>query len=95
MRYAARRDTNEQPLIRLAERLGAHWLQQGPLDGWILFRGQFRCVEIKRAEREGLAWEYTPAQKKFFAWCRVHGGSWWVWRAEADVMRDLGARVSA
>jgi hypothetical protein len=89
------RDANEAALIALAERLGAHWCKAPPLDGWVFVRGRWMPVEIKRPEREGQVWEYTPAQRKFFSWCRNRGATWWLWRTDADVLRDLGARVTA
>ena len=93
--YANPRDANEQALLRIAERLGAAWYEAGPLDGWIVFRGAWFPVEIKLPEREGLKHEYTPVQKRFFAWCEIRRAKWFVWRDEADVVRDLGGRVSA
>ena len=94
-RYANPRDANEQALLQLAERLGAHWCEAPPLDGWVFVRGRWMPVEIKRPEVGGLKHEYTPAQKRFLSWCELRGGPWWVWRTEQDVMRDLGARVAA
>lgn len=95
MRYAARRDDNELPLIEHARIFGAQWRVGGPLDGWILWRGLWIPVEIKRPEREGHADEYTPLQRRFFSFCRDYGGKWFTWRTEADVERDLCARRSA
>lgn len=88
-RYANPRDANEQALLDVASRLGAHWLEQGPLDGWIWWRGEWLPVEIKCPEREGTVHEYTPAQKRFMSWCRLHGAKWLVWRDVSDVLRDL------
>jgi hypothetical protein len=89
------RDANEQALLKLAERLGAHWHEAPPLDGWVFVRGRWMPVEIKLPEREGLAHEFTPAQRRFLSWCRQRNAPWWVWRTEADVLRDLGGQVSA
>lgn len=89
------RDANELPLIETARRLGAQWRQGPPLDGWIVWRGLWLPVEIKLPEREGTAHEYTPLQKRFFTFCRDYGGRWLTWRTDADVIRDLGGRVSA
>ena len=90
-----RRDDNELELVTLARQLGGQWILQGPLDGWLLHRGLWVPVEIKRPERDGLKSEYTPAQRRFFTFCRDNGGRWVVWRTRADVMRTLGARVAA
>src|SRR5262249_42615194 len=95
MRRACRRDSNEHALVQLCRRLGAQWVEVGPLDGWLLWRGVWLPVEIKHPKREGLTHEYTPYQHRFFAFCRESGGRWLVWRTDADVLRDLGARVAA
>lgn len=89
------RDANEQALLDVSWQLGGHWCEAPPLDGWVWARGQWTPVEIKLPEREGLAHEYTPLQKRFFNWCRLHQARWWVWRTADDVIRDLGARVGA
>lgn len=94
-KYANPRDANEQALLELAARLGAHWHEGPPLDGWAWVRGRWAVVEIKRPEREGLAYEYTAGQRRFLTWCTNRGIPWWIWRTENDVLRDLGARVSA
>lgn len=94
-RHANPRDANERQLLELAERLGGHWCEAGPLDGWCFVRGRWTPVEIKRAAREGHVWEYTPAQRRFLSWCRNRGATWWIWRTEADVLRDLGGKVVA
>lgn len=94
-RHADPRDANEVKLLRIAEQLGAHWIKAPPLDGWIFVRGRYMPVEIKRPEREGHIWEYTPQQRRFFTWCQLRGATWFVWRTEADVIRDLGGRVAA
>ena len=87
------RDANEQPLVKLAERLGGAWREDGPLDGWLWVPRQARWmpVEIKLPEREGLANEYTPLQRRFFTWAREVNAPWWVWRTEDDVLRCMGA----
>jgi hypothetical protein len=94
-KFANPRDANEQALLRVAERLGGAWLECGPLDGWIVWRGAWLPVEIKIPEREGLRHEYTAAQKRFFAWCVIRNARWLVWRTDADVLRDLGGKVAA
>ena len=89
------RDTNEPPLLELAKRLGARWIEEGPLDGWIFFRGSWMPVEIKLPEREGLASEYTAHQKRFLSWCRGTGATVLLWRTEDDVIKSLGGRRTA
>jgi hypothetical protein len=90
------RDKNEDALVTLAERLGAHFWAGPPLDGQLFFRG---CclgnVEIKMPEREGGAREYTPQQKRYFTWASQRGIKWHVWRTNDDVLATLGAKVSA
>lgn len=87
-----RRDANEVQLVKLAETLGAKWWEDGPLDGWVLFRGTWTPAEIKIPEREGTENEYTPQQLRFFRWCSENRGKWFTWRVDGDVLRDLGAR---
>jgi hypothetical protein len=94
-KHADPRDAVEEALVALAERLGAAWHRGPPLDGWALHRGVWMPVEIKAPEREGLKYEYTPQQIRFFAWCRIRNGRWWVWRSEDDVIRNLGGRRAA
>lgn len=89
------RDANEDALLAVAARLGGHWREGPPLDGWIFVRGHWWPVEIKKPEREGLVHEYTPAQKRFIAWCANRNAPWWVWRTTDDVIRDLGGRRAA
>lgn len=91
------RDANEPELVALARQLGAEWFEDGPLDGWVWCArmGGWVPVEVKLPEREGLASEYTPKQVRFLSRCQAIGARWWVWRTQADVLRDLGARVSA
>lgn len=90
-----RRDANESTLVTHAKALGAQWLEEGPLDGWIHFRGVFTPTECKIPEREGASDEYTPAQLRFFRWCSEHRAKWFTWRTLEDVERDLGARRAA
>lgn len=95
MRYAARRDGNEGPLVKLAQSIGALMVREGPLDWWCWWRGNWTPVEIKLPEREGRASEFPPKQIQFRMRCKERNARWWVWRVESDVMRDLGARRSA
>lgn len=90
-----KRDANEPALIGVARQLGAQFRIGPPLDGWIIWRGVWLPVEIKLPEREGTKHEYTPAQKRFFTFCRDYGGRWLTWRTDADVIRDLGGRRAA
>ncbi len=98
MRRAARRDTNENQLVSLAEQLGGMWEQTGPLDGWLLWRGVWTPVEIKRPDgpKGGRNHRhYTPAQVLFLGRCKERNAPVWTWRCERDVMACLGARVAA
>jgi hypothetical protein len=90
------RDANELALITVAKALGGEWLEEGPLDGWVWIARQRRWmpVEIKLPEREGQAHEYTPMQKRFFTWCRERCAPWFVWRTNADVIRDLSSAAT-
>lgn len=88
------RDSNEEPLVKLVYQLGGCWREGPPLDGWVWIPRlrTWMPVEIKHPGREGLAHEFEPAQKRFFTWCQQNNAPWWVWRTEADVMRDMGVR---
>jgi hypothetical protein len=89
------RDANEEALLAVAARLGAHWLQGPPLDGWVIWRGIWTPAEIKVPEREGLKGEYTPAQLRFLRFCDDRSAPRFVWRTEADVIASLNGRRSA
>ena len=87
------RDANEQELINVAEKLGGHWFENGPFDGWLFvprMAASWHPVEIKDPAREGLAHEYTPQQKKALRRFEQIGARLWTWRTTRDVMRDLG-----
>ena len=89
-----KRDANERVLIELAEQLGGHWIEAGPLDGYIFvprLANLLRPVEIKLPEREGSAHEYTPAQRRFFSRCELIKLPVFIWRTGHDVLRDLNA----
>ena len=96
-RYATiSRDANEPELVQFAKQLGGHWLQAPPLDGWLFYQGAWRGpIEIKLPEREGLKYEYTAAQKRFFSWAELRRATWIVWRTQDDVLKTLNARRSA
>ncbi len=87
-----RRDANEGPLVRLARSLGALLVQAGPLDWWMWWRGRWVPVEIKNREGRN---RYTDIQVEFLAAAGERGAPVLTWRDESDVLRDLGARVSA
>jgi hypothetical protein len=86
-----RRDANEQGLLFLAHRLGATWVEAGPLDGWIAHRGRWICVEIKNPDGRN---RLQPSQEAFLSTCQQQGAPVYVWRTEDDVLRDLQARVT-
>lgn len=95
MRRYNKRDANEPELLKIAAQLGARWYESPPLDGWVFWRGQWRPVEIKLPEREGQKYEYTPKQKRFFAFCLAVGTKPLTWRTEQDVLDDLAGRRTA
>lgn len=86
------RDGNEEALLKLAEQLGGCWREGPPLDGWLWVprMAKWMPLEFKLPEREHHASQYTGQQLAFFAWCERNHAPWWVWRTEADVMRDMG-----
>lgn len=85
------RDNNEDPLIALAEQVGACMRKGPPLDwwAWVPRRAMWVPVEVKDPKREGHADEFTPQQVQFRAWCDRNHAPHWVWRTDADVLRDL------
>lgn len=85
-RYAARRDQNEPPLVRLAQSLGALMVQTGPLDWLVGWRGRWVPTEVKTATGT-----YTDAQVIFLAHAKERQLPTWTWREDSDVLRDLGA----
>jgi len=94
-KYRLERDSNESPLIQLARTLGAYCERSPPFDWWVGYRGVWTVVEIKKSDVEGRAHEYTPKQRRLMAEYHQRGLPFWVWRTEADVMRDLKARRTA
>lgn len=89
-KYAGRRDANESDLLKAARLLGAMWEQQGPLDGWLLWRGVWTPVEIKTSKGT-----YTDAQVLFLARCKERNAPVWTLRTVEDVYRHLGAIQTA
>jgi hypothetical protein len=90
-----RRDNNESPLISLAEQLGAVWLDTGPFDGWLWWRGRFHLCEVKDPAREGHADEFTPAQLKLIQKLNQRQIPWHKLRTEDDIYALMGARRTA
>lgn len=90
MRLAARRDTNEDELVGVARQFGARWTQQGPLDGWVGYRGLWVPVEVKHGAND-----FTPAQVRFMAMCKEARLPFWAWRTSVDVFESLGAKQTA
>lgn len=91
-RHAGKRDDNEPTLISFARQIGADFEKVGPLDWWCGFRGKWVPLEIKNIDGKN---EYTDKQVRFLIRCKERQLPVWTWRTEADVMRDLGARVTA
>jgi hypothetical protein len=89
------RDANETAIVKTLERLGGHWYQAPPLDGWVLWRGLWKPAEIKMPEREGLKYEYTASQQRFLRFAAARGGEVLVLRTDDDVIAALAGRRSA
>lgn len=95
-KYNARRDNNESPLVTLAIQLGWWMHKSQELGDWVGWRrGEWQVIEIKNPNQQGHADEYTPKQRLFRAEAFKRGAKILVWRVDADVYRDSGARVSA
>ena len=95
MRRAARRDANENELVRTLEALGALWIQAGPLDGWTFWRGRWHLCEVKDPAKEGHTDEFTPSQILLIAKLRQRNVPWYTLRTVEDVYALLGARRTA
>lgn len=95
MRYAARRDQNENDLVAAAEALGAVWVQAPPMDGWLHFRGVWHLCEVKDPKKQGWKSEYTEAQKLLLIRFSERGIKVNTLRTENDVFALLGARRCA
>lgn len=95
-RYAGKRDSNEEPLVQLAETLG-WWMHKsqeiGDWTGWR--RGQWHVIEIKNPDQQGHADEFTPKQRLLHAEAHKRGARILVWRTKDDVFRDSNARATA
>jgi hypothetical protein len=81
-RYAAKRDAIEPLLERTMARLGMTWVQAGPLDGWVGFRGTWCPVEIK----SGKSGRITDSQREFIDECIRLKAPYQVWRSVDDVL---------
>lgn len=90
-----RRDNNEGGLVKLAEQLGAVWIQAPPFDGWLFWRGRWHLCEVKREEKAGWSSEFTPAQLLLIQKLKSRQVPWHVLRSEDDVYALLGARRTA
>lgn len=90
-KYAARRDANEQPLIKLAERLGWRlWKLDVPCDWLGCRRGVWHPIEIKSEDGT-----LTPDQQVFHAEAFRCGATVLVWKTPEDVLAASQARASA
>jgi hypothetical protein len=84
------RDANERDLLEFARSFGAEWIEEGPLDGWLGWRGKWSPVEIKNPLGKN---RLTDGQREFIALCAAVRLPCLVWRTADDVMRFFGARV--
>lgn len=86
MRRAARRDANEDDLVRSAEDLGCKVVIAGPLDFWCGVRGKWYPVEIKNQAGRN---RYTPFQDAFLEDCKNSSLPVWTWRTFDDVLKCI------
>ena len=84
------RDKNEPALLRLARQLGIHWIEAGPLDGWIPNGAGFTPIEIKNPDGKN---RLEPGQKDFIALCITWDWPYEIWRTDEDVIRCAQARA--
>ena len=78
------RDANEKSLLKLARQLGIHWIEAGPLDGWIPHGPGFVPVEIKNPDGRN---RLQPSQKDFIALCVTNNWPYEIWRTDEDVIK--------
>ena len=88
MRYAERRDLNQNELWVLAEQLGVWltWIGK-PVDCIACFRGKLTFVEIK-----GLKGKYAPSQEEFLSECQANNAPLVTWRTQQDVLDFVGVK---
>ena len=87
--------TDPHPLAREAIKYGALWVEGGPLDGWVSWRGIWMPVRIATPERVTPRSDFTPGQQHFTDACRKCSAPFLTWRTKADVISSLGARRPA
>jgi hypothetical protein len=91
MRRTRRRDENEPDLVRLARQLGAvMWLLDEPVDWLCGWRGSWYPTEIKNVHGRN---RLTSPQELFLATAKERALPVWIWRSQADVLRDLDASI--
>lgn len=70
MRYAAKADTTQAPIVKAMQAMGASvWNIKWPTDLLVGYRGSTIVVEVKTmaADRKNItASDYTPTQREFF-----------------------------
>jgi len=84
-RFAARRDANEDELVKVAEKLGAWVIYGPPLDFW-LWHAKTGFVPVEVKSRRG---QYTQAQKRFLYQCQLNRAPAFLWRCQDDVLKSL------
>lgn len=94
---AARRDSNEPDLIKVAKALNGLWIPSGEItfDGILWNRRCWNLLEIKRPNKEGHKDEFTDDQVKLMIKLKEHGAPLQVIRTEDDMLALMGARRSA
>lgn len=83
-----KRDANESDLVALVERMGVHWFEGGPLDGWVNVCGWIP-VEIKNPDGRN---QLQRGQECFITLCIDRGWPVWTWRTTEDAIECINAR---
>ena len=91
MRLAARRDSNEDELVSVAEKLGARFVYAGPLDFW-LWSPKTGWIPVECKSKRG---KLTKAQVKFTNQCLADGAPYLIWKTEGDVLQAVQALQTA
>lgn len=72
MRKAARVDKNQGDIVAALRKAGAEvYIIREPVDLLVYWRGRWTPLEVKDPDRRGLAGEFTPPQRRFFAATRA------------------------
>lgn len=99
-RYAARRDTNHEAVVKALRDIGVGVLDTGSAGGGMpdlvtFWRGHVRLVEVKDGQRPPCERRLTPAQEMTRSLARAHGCDIYVVESVDQALEVHGSRASA